>query len=334
MPAAAEMPWLSVLVPVYGVERYLEACVASVLAQGVDGIEVVLLDDASPDRSGQIAAQLQVRHPGVVRAHAHQRNRGLSAARNSLLAAARGRYVWFLDSDDELLPGAIAGLRAVVESDAPDLVLCDFRVLHERRGWRHRLLGEPRRRSHPGGIARPSVDRDALVRGLLQSRQLHAWSKIATRGAWQRAPFPEGRYFEDMAVIPRLVAASATWRHVPRPWVGYRQRGDSILANMTPRKARDQLASLRDLHDGLVALAGGLGVQARAALDYFCLRTFASLARSLPHDDAALDGECRAALAALFPEGVTRALEDCRRHGWWLRARRMRRSLARRGWLQ
>ena len=68
MPAAAEMPWLSVLVPVYGVERYLEACVASVLAQGVDGIEVVLLDDASPDRSGQIAAQLQVRHPGVVRA--------------------------------------------------------------------------------------------------------------------------------------------------------------------------------------------------------------------------------------------------------------------------
>ena len=233
-----------------------------------------------------------------------------------------------------MLPGAIAGLRAVVESDAPDLVLCDFRVLHERRGWRHRLLGEPRRRSHPGGIARPSVDRDALVRGLLQSRQLHAWSKIATRGAWQRAPFPEGRYFEDMAVIPRLVAASATWRHVPRPWVGYRQRGDSILANMTPRKARDQLASLRDLHDGLVALAGGLGVQARAALDYFCLRTFASLARSLPHDDAALDGECRAALAALFPEGVTRALEDCRRHGWWLRARRMRRSLARRGWLQ
>src|SRR5690606_4751384 len=121
-------PWLSVLVPVYRVEAYLERCVESVVRQGLDGIEVLLLDDASPDRSGEIAAMLQERHPGSVRVFTHSVNRGLSAARNSLLAQARGQYIWFPDSDDELLPNAIAGLRRMVVASAPDLVLCDLRV--------------------------------------------------------------------------------------------------------------------------------------------------------------------------------------------------------------
>lgn len=332
MPAS---PWLSVLVPVYGVERYLEACVASVLAQGSEGIEVILLDDASPDGSGQIADQLQLRHPGVVHALSHPRNRGVSAARNTLLAAARGRYLWFLDADDELLPGALAGLRAIIEAEAPDLVLCDFSVLRERSGWRQRLAGETHRRSHTGDGGRLSADRDVLVCGLLQSRQLHAWSKIATREVWRSVTFPEGRYFEDIAVISQLVAAVKTWRHAPLPWVGYRQHGDSILATMTPRKIHDHVTALCELHDGLLSLPGGLGAHAQFALDYFCLRAFANLARTLPPDDPALVRACRQAMAAVFPEdGIARALKACRRHGWWLRAIRIQRSLARRGWLQ
>jgi cellulose synthase/poly-beta-1,6-N-acetylglucosamine synthase-like glycosyltransferase len=327
-------PWLSVLIPVYGVERYLEACVESVRAQADAGVEIVLLDDASPDRCGQIAAALQERHPHTIRSLAHRRNRGLSAARNSLLDAARGRYVWFLDSDDELLPGAIAELRAIVEADAPDLVLCDFRVLRERRRWRHRLQGESHRRSYLGGMPKLSRDRDMLVKGMLRSRQLHAWSKIATREAWRQAPFPEGRYFEDIAVIPRLVGATRRWCHASRPWVGYRQRDDSILATMDQRKVHDQLVSMRELSRGLSRMPGGLDAEASAAVDYFCMRAFASLARNVSDDDASLDGECRDAIAAIFPDGIARAVEDCRRRGWQLRAWRARRSLALKNWLQ
>lgn len=326
-------PWLSVLIPVYGVERYLEACVESVRAQADAGVEILLLDDASPDRCGQIVAALQERHPHTIRSFTHARNRGLSAARNSLLDAARGRYVWFLDSDDEMLPGAVAELRAIVEADAPDLVLCDFRVLRERRRWRHRLQGESHRRSHAGGMPALSLDRDVLVKGMLQSRQLHAWSKIATRDAWRQARFPEGRYFEDIAVIPRLVGATRRWCHAPRPWVGYRQREGSILATMSPRKIHDQLVSMRELRGGLSRIPGGLDADASAAVDYFCMRAFASLARSMPRHDASMDGECRDAIAAIFPAGIARAVEDCRRRGWQLRAWRARRSLARKNWL-
>lgn len=327
-------PWLSVLVPLHGVERYLEACVESVRVQADAGVEIVLLDDASPDRCGEIAAALQARYPQAIRVLVHERNRGLSAARNSLLDAARGRYVWFLDGDDVLLPGAVADLRAIVEADAPDLVVCDFRVLREHPRLRHRLSGEAHRRSHAGGKSTLSVDRRKLVEGMLQSRQLHAWSKIATRDAWRQAPFPEGRYFEDIAVIPPLVGAVTRWCHASRPWVGYRQREDSILATMSPRKIHDQLASMRDLRRGLSSLPGGLGARADAAVDYFCMRAFANLARSMPHHDASLDRDCRDAIAAIFPRGIGFAVDDCRRRGWQLRAWRARRSLSRKNWLQ
>ena len=93
------------------------------------------------------------------------------------------------------------------------------------------------------------------------------------------------------------------------------------------------LSSLRELHAGLLALPGGLSAAARRAVDYFCLRTFASLARKVPQDDAALVQDCREALHAVFPNGVDAALTGYWRRGWWLRAIRMQRSLARRGWL-
>lgn len=330
---AIAMPWLSVLVPVYGVERYLEACVESVCAQADEGVEVMLLDDASSDRSGQIAAMLQARHPRHVQLLRHVRNRGIAATRNDLLAAAHGRHVWFLDSDDELQPGAIAGLRAIVEAEAPDLVLCDFSLLRDRHRLRDRLRGEHHRRSHAAADACMSTDRDALVAGLLQARQMHAWSKIATREAWQRVRFPEGRYFEDIAVIPQLVGGIRSWRRAPRPWVGYRQRDGSILATLDAEKIRDELQALQDLHAGLVALPGGLDRDARAALEYFCLRAFASLARKLPAD-MELEASCRDAMRMLFPHGVDSVLRLLTRRGWWFRAARARRSLARRGWLQ
>lgn len=124
----APAPWLSVLIPVYNVEAYLAECVESVMAQAGEGVEVLLLDDGSPDGSWALMQALSGRWPGRLWLLQHERNGGLSAARNTLIDAAQGEYLWFLDSDDKLLPGAIDALRAIVRQHAPDLVLCDFRV--------------------------------------------------------------------------------------------------------------------------------------------------------------------------------------------------------------
>ncbi len=329
-----DAPWLSLLLPVYNVASYLEECVDSVLAQKVGGIEVIVLDDASTDGSSNVIESIVARHGAVVRSLRHPVNRGLSAARNALGREASGDYVWFLDSDDLLCPGALAGLRAAIAAGAPDLLLCDFRMVRDDFGLKHRLRGELHRSTFRGAARRVSTDRSALVAGLLAQGQLHAWTKIAKRRVWRAAMFQEGRYFEDIAVIPALLQASRTYCHVPEPWVGYRQREASILAAYTSQKIRDQLQSLRELHEGIIAMAE-LDAEAVFATQHFCLKSLASLARTLDRqeftDKHALLEECRATLAGMFPDGVGPILRGYLRRGWLLRAQRTRQSLQRVG---
>src|SRR5690606_12624607 len=115
---------------------------------------------------------------------------------------------------------------------APDLVLCDFRLLRERPRLRHRLRGEHHQRSFHGPSNRLESDRARLVAGLMCVRRMHAWTKIGKRSVWRRAPFPEGRcLMQDVAAIPALVEATGTFIHVDRPWIGYRQHAASALAS-------------------------------------------------------------------------------------------------------
>lgn len=321
-------PWLSVLVPFYRVEPYLRECVESVLAQVDGGVEIVLLDDASPDNCATIARDLRKAHGDVIRLLGHDRNRGLSAARNSLMADARGDYLWFLDSDDVMLPGAIAAVREAVSTHAPDLVLCDFRVLREKFTLKHRLRGELHRRTWAGTPQQLQSDPHVLLAGLLGARQLHAWSKIARVDVWRQARFPEGRTFEDIAVVPGLVANARSFIHLDRPMVGYRQRADSIMATLAPDKIHHLMAALRELHAGLVPIAGESG-DARFALDYFCLRSLATTAQKAMGQDAAIVNDFRRTLAQLFPDGPLQVLAHCRHRGWRLRDWRVRRGLRR-----
>lgn len=113
----ADAPLVSVVVPIYNVERYLATCVDSILAQTLTDIEVVLVDDGSPDRSGQIADEYGRRDPRV--RVVHRENGGLGPARNSGIDVARGEYVGFVDSDDWVEPEMYEGLwRAASEAGA------------------------------------------------------------------------------------------------------------------------------------------------------------------------------------------------------------------------
>jgi len=324
---AARACWLSVLVPVYRAEKYLAACAASVLAQSDDGVELVLLDDASPDGSGGIAARLCRDHPGRIRLIAHASNAGLSAARNTLLAHASGDYVWHLDADDVMLPGAIDGLRGVVESSSPDLVLCDFSVLRERQGIKHRLRGERHRCSFDGRAGAVETDRSRLVSGLMRMRCLQAWTKIGRRHVWRQALFPHGRrLMQDVAVMPSLVAATCTFVHVDEPWVGYRRHDESAWSAPGEAKLCDAVDSLCDLKRGMDALEE-LDDDAAFAVDYYCLRTLGRLARRTAGQSGRAGAIIRAMLADLFPSGMAPTLAGCRTRGWYLRALRLHNGL-------
>ena len=277
MPHTPQL-WLSILVPVYKVQAYLDACASSILSQVDEGVEVVFLDDASPDACPAILASLQASHPQHIRVIVHERNQGISAARNTLLQATRGEHLWFIDSDDVLAPGALKELKQIIEQDNPDLILCDFQRLRED-GSPRSPTEHIRSYAEPSGHQRHNVN--TLLQGLFRTGQWHPWSKIVRRSCWpEPLQFPVGRLFEDLTVYPRLMLHIESYYHAPRVWMGYRQRPGSALSDLTPLQLRQWMAALDGYAQALQS-APGVDAATRFEVSFFCARTFIRAARKL-----------------------------------------------------
>ena len=320
-------PWLSVLVPAYNAATYLAECVDSVLSQGVRGVEVVVVDDCSSDASAEILVQLSARWPDVLHVRRHDQNRGLSAARNTLLQEARGEHIWFLDADDKLLIGSLTELQRIVNSFSPDLVLCDFEVLRSHRQLKHWMRGEYHRKSFLGTSGKVLTDTAELLSGMLLAGQLHAWSKISRRRLWQTGLcFPPGEYFEDMATMTLLALKARSSYYAPHAWVAYRQHEHSILANANWRKAQNQSRALVPLKDALRSQACGETAQVRIALAHQSARNYIGAMRYL-HAKAGTEKSC---------EQVRMRADELRQNfldSSPLSAQELARAYLQRGWL-
>jgi glycosyltransferase involved in cell wall biosynthesis len=179
---------LGVVVPVYNVEEFLPACLDSLLGQHHRNLDVVIVDDGSPDRSGEIADRYAARDRRV--RVVHTENRGLGAARNEGLRHVRGDLLAFLDSDDVLPPDAFTVMRDSLRQTGSDFVSASF--LRWEKGkyieprWMRRLHSERR----PGITAEnhPEILGDVF-----------AWDKMFRHSFWERAglEWPEGTRYED-----------------------------------------------------------------------------------------------------------------------------------------
>ena len=313
-------PWLSILLPVYGVEAYLLACADSILNQADAGVELIFVDDASPDGSATLLAALQAAHPGQVRVLRHETNCGISAARNTLLDAACGDYLWFIDPDDLMEPGALPALKALVDTHAPDWLMCDFRTFDDANGLARRA-----RHAHQSSFSGPAEvlceDTDLLIRGLLQAGQLHPWSKIIRRAIWPAdLRFPVGRVFEDLTVFPRLALHAHSFFYAPRVWVAYRQRAGSTLADLTATKLDDWTSALVGVGD----LLRGHRAETRFVAAHFSARTFLRAGKRLSRlgspDWSATLTQFAQRWQASSPLTAAELLRGYLRRGWWWRA--------------
>lgn len=189
------MPRISVIVPVYKVEKYLHECVDSILAQTFSDFELILVDDGSPDNCGAICDEYAAKDSRV--RVIHQKNQGLSGARNSGIDVAQGEYITFVDSDDLVDERYLEVLMATVQ-DGADVVVCRHKEFADGD-----VLPDCR-----GETSRQSFEAvDALVK-LYDGSPLvpvNACCKLFLReliGTWR---FPVGRLHEDQAFTPYIL---------------------------------------------------------------------------------------------------------------------------------
>jgi len=224
-------PVVSVVVPVYDVAAYLPACLDSLLGQAGPSLEIIVVDDGSPDDSGAIADEYAARDQRVRVLHTD--NHGLGAARNLGVERATGRFLAFADSDDVVPPGALRTLRAALEETGSDFVtghVVRWREGPERLPWMRRLHAE--RRTRLRADDHPEILGDVF-----------AWNKLFRRDFWERAglSWPEGVRYEDQ---PLTTAAylRGSFDVLPEVVYHWRVRQSSIT------EQRQALADLGDRH--------------------------------------------------------------------------------------
>ena len=227
---------LSVVIPIYNVERTLARCVESVLGQHVEGMELILIDDGSTDRSVLVANRYQNRpHVTLI----HKANGGLSDARNEGLYYAKGRYVTFVDSNDYLLPDTYAPLMAMLEAH-PEYDILEYSFVRETScGWKTIKLPE-REYTHIG-------DYWLGCRGY---EHTYAWNKIYRRSLFDGTPWAKGRLFEDVYAMGGLLPKVHTLRTTSRGTYRYTYNPSGITVKADARGWRDLLQGhLRMLHN-------------------------------------------------------------------------------------
>ena len=221
---------LSIITPVYQVEQYLPQCLDSILAQTYPHWELILVDDGSKDRSGEICDEY-AKKDGRIRV-IHTENRGAGAARNTGFAHATGEYVVFVDSDDYISENMIERLYMTIHKSKYDLVVCNFL------------------RAYPDGkndftTQFPDMEisgREVLAHWKTQKNYglwTVPWSKIIRKSVLDQVKFPEGKYFEDEFFSDQLFLRCDRVRVIPDSLYVNRVRTSSTMNSQKTRNYLD-----------------------------------------------------------------------------------------------
>ena len=216
-----DSPKISVIVPVYKVEPYLRKCLDSIVNQTYENLEIILVDDGSPDNCGAICDEYAARDKRIT--VIHKPHGGVSSARNAGLAAATGEWLGWVDSDDWIEPDMYEYLLHGARKYGADIAVCG------------RIEIYPNQKVPRGWEADTLLDRKQAMGLLLKNdlMQNYLWDKLWKRELFQGLAFPEGKTFEDVAVMYRIFERAERVVCVPGYGYNYRHHGGSIIANVS-----------------------------------------------------------------------------------------------------
>lgn len=245
-----QLPLLSVIVPVYRVEAYLDTCVSSILSQTYENLEVILVDDGSPDNSGHLCDRWAEKDSRV--RVIHQKNAGGGAARNAGLDAAQGQLIAFVDSDDYLALDMFAFLYDLMEQGA-DIAECDYLMTEQDQAAFDKTSPEPQWYSTEEAMACHIAD-TAFCQLL--------WNKLYRRETIGDIRLPVGTRIDDEFFTYQVLGNARRLVRANKKCYAYRQQPGSVMHQKNPvkkleglRAKQQRLEFLREKLPGLVNVA-------------------------------------------------------------------------------
>lgn len=227
-------PLISVIIPVYNTKNYLKNCLNSIVKQTYNNLEIIIIDDGSQDGSGEICDAYAKKDPRIKLIH--QKNAGLSSARNAALKIATGDYITFIDGDDSVTVDYVERLYELVKKYKTNFSICSFAEIYPERTVN---FGK--------NYSEKCFNTAECLRYMLneQGFTTTAWGKLYARELWQNLNFPDGKIHEDIGVVYQAVMKCNKIAYTPEPNYYYYQRKNSIT-NQTFTADKLALISLTD----------------------------------------------------------------------------------------
>lgn len=209
---------VSIIVPIYNVEQYLERCLESLVNQTLKEIQIILVNDGTKDNSGEIAKNYQQKYPEKI-IYLKKENGGLSDARNYGIPYATGEYIAFLDSDDYVELNMYEDMYNLAKKEQSDMVECDFI-------W-----------EYPN---KSKQDIGAIYEGkkeMIEKVRVVAWNKLIKRTLLEDAQisFPKGYRYEDVEFTYKMILYLQKVSFLKKSCIHYMQRQDSISNSQNER---------------------------------------------------------------------------------------------------
>lgn len=218
---------ISVIVPIYKVERYLNRCIKSIVNQTYSNLEIILVDDGSPDRCGFICDKWMATDKRIK--VIHKKNGGLSSARNKGIELSTGKYIMFIDSDDYIKNNMVEVLyNNLIETDA-DISICDF--IRCRKNKRHYNNYTNKR-----FVIDDNKKYKMLERNEYNVVSVVQWNKLFKKEIFKNIKYPVGKIHEDEAVIAQEFYNAKRISYILKPLYYYRMRDDSIMHQVSVKR--------------------------------------------------------------------------------------------------
>lgn len=219
-------PLISIIIPIYNVEKYLPACLKSIANQSYQNLEVILIDDGSTDGSAQIAKDFTKTDPRFK--YHHQKNQGLSAARNAGLKKTTGNYFTFVDSDDRIEPDMLKTMLTALHENHADIAACSFKEIYPHGKITHFNHG------HQQQVFTPLEALSAMLGE--QGFMVSATMKLFARHTFENVKFPVDKLHEDVGTTYKAIMQASKIVFLPDEFYLYYHHANSITQHFDERK--------------------------------------------------------------------------------------------------